>query len=398
MQSPSRFQNQLKTFLRILNEYPQDVQLAHFLPEFFRANRQMGSSDRRNASRLLYNYFRIGKACAELPPTERLSMALYLCSAEQDDMAMFLNEALHQPLDPEERRQDVIKRIYPSFNKSDIYPFTEYLSEDIDVNSFLDSFLVQPDLFIRLHPGKEKFAFGVLEQHQIEYKDLGDNCVALPNGTKLDQIFAAAAPTKPFEIQDYSSQKTAAYFNAQKHDYWWDACAASGGKSILLAHTSPEIKLLATDLRENILRNLDERFQQAGIRKYQRKVIDLNYSPQALLHGFSFDGIILDAPCTGSGTWGRTPELISQFNSRSILKFQSLQRRIAENVLPYLKLGKPLIYITCSAFKAENEDNVAYFQSALGLKLEAMEVLKGYERKADTMFVARFIKQEPPGL
>jgi 16S rRNA (cytosine967-C5)-methyltransferase len=61
-------------------------------------------------------------------------------------------------------------------------------------------------------------------------------------------------------------------------------------------------------------------------------------------------------------------------------------------VVKYLKPGKPLIYITCSVFKAENEDAVDFIVKELGLKLESMQVLKGYERRADTMFVARLIK------
>jgi 16S rRNA (cytosine967-C5)-methyltransferase len=60
----------------------------------------------------------------------------------------------------------------------------------------------------------------------------------------------------------------------------------------------------------------------------------------------------------------------------------------------YLKPGKALIYITCSAFKAENEDAVEFLTTELGLRLESQQILKGYERKADTMFVARLIRPE----
>jgi len=55
----------------------------------------------------------------------------------------------------------------------------------------------------------------------------------------------------------------------------------------------------------------------------------------------------------------------------------------------YLKPGKPLIYITCSVFKAENEDVVDFMVKELGLRVEGQKVLKGFENKADTMFVSR---------
>jgi 16S rRNA (cytosine967-C5)-methyltransferase len=84
--------------------------------------------------------------------------------------------------------------------------------------------------------------------------------------------------------------------------------------------------------------------------------------------------------------------MISQFQPQKIEFFQRLQQSIARNVVKYLKPGKPLIYITCSVLKAENEDAVDFIVKELGLKLERMQVLKGYERRADTMFVARLIK------
>ena len=84
--------------------------------------------------------------------------------------------------------------------------------------------------------------------------------------------------------------------------------------------------------------------------------------------------------------------MLYYFNEEKVKQFQSLQMRIAGNVIKYLKKGQPLIYITCSVFAAENETVVDYLQQSLGLQLEAMEVVKGYHEKADTMFVARLTK------
>jgi 16S rRNA (cytosine967-C5)-methyltransferase len=161
---------------------------------------------------------------------------------------------------------------------------------------------------------------------------------------------------------------------------------------LLLHELEPNIKLVVSDIRESILANLDERFRSAGLMKYQKKQLDLTQNIDQTLHDYAFDGIILDAPCSGSGTWGRTPEMISQFEPQKIEFFQRLQKTIAANVIKFLKPGKPLIYITCSAFKAENEEVVDYLVKECGLKLEEVKVLTGYEHKADSMFVARLSK------
>ena len=382
--------NQLKTFQRILDEYPAETPLSKFLPGFYRQNKQMGSTDRRIASRLMYNYFRLGKALPNLPADERLFVAEFLCNTQ-------LNSFL-QHFKPEwaacisfiiNEKLAMVKSAYPEFNLEDLYPWTGQLSAGIDKEEFLRSFFVQPDLFIRVHRGYETQVKVALAAADVIFKDEGNSCLSLPNGTRLETIFPKQ---QHFEVQDLSSQQTAQYFKPAKWENWWDACAASGGKSLLLYDLEPTVKLVVSDIRESILSNLDERFQQAGLIKYQKKLLDLTQNNDLILHDYAFDGIILDAPCSGSGTWGRTPEMISQFDDHKIEFFQRLQKSIVRNVVKHLKPGKPLIYITCSAFKAENEDVVGFMVKELGLKVEEQTVLKGYENKADSMFVARLVK------
>ena len=381
--------NQLKTFHRLLEEYPAETPLSKFLPGFYRQNKQMGSTDRKVASRLIYNYFRLGAALPNLPSEERLIVAEFLCNSQvnsflqhfKPEWAVCIGFTLDEKL-------ALVKTAYKEFHLADVFPWADQISAGIDKEAFLKSFFVQPDLFIHVHNGYDHLVKAELNKAEVAFKDEGNGCFALPNGTRLETIF----PTQHwFEVQDYSSQQTANYFKPNKWDQWWDACAASGGKSLLLHEMEPDIKLVVSDIRESILANLDERFQQAGLRKYQKKLLDLTQNPDQEMHDYAFDGIILDAPCSGSGTWGRTPEMIAQFHPSKIEFFQRLQKSIASNVAKFIKPGKPVIYITCSAFKGENEDVVNYLVKELGLKLEEQTVLTGYENKADTMFVARLI-------
>jgi len=83
--------NQLKTFQRILDEYPAETPLSKFLPGFYRLNKQMGSTDRRVASRLVYNYFRLGRALPNLPIDERLFIAEFLCNTQLNSFLQHLN-------------------------------------------------------------------------------------------------------------------------------------------------------------------------------------------------------------------------------------------------------------------------------------------------------------------
>lgn len=389
----NKYENQLRTFLRILEAYPKTTQLSRFLPGYFREHKQMGSGDRRTASRLLYNYHRLGTACSSLPPEERLMLAEFLCEGRESLFLQSLKPELYAYADlPLEKRISYLEGAEYKFSLEDVYPFTNHLSKGVEPRSFLTSFFEQPDLFIRIHPGKSEGVEAKLSENGVTYRRINEHCLALPNGTKLDHLFPESMGKRQFEVQDLSSQRAGDFFKPLKYDYWWDACAASGGKSLHLYHQQPDIKLLVSDIRENILANLDERFANAGIKTYQKKILDLTKDPSLFLNSYQFDGIILDAPCTGSGTWGRSPELISQFEARQILTFQRLQRMIAGNVVKFLKEGKPLVYITCSVFKEENEANVDYLVEAYNLKIESMELIKGYDRRADSMFVARLIR------
>ena len=366
--------NQLKTFQRILGDYPADTPLYKFLPGFFRQNKQMGSTDRKVASRLIYNYFRLGKALDNTPIDERLVVAEFLCNSQSNSFLQHFKPdwALCAGFTIAEKIK-LVKIAYPAFKLSDVFPWTDNLSNGIDKNAFLETFFVQPDLFIRIRNNYENLVKSTLAKENIAFKDEGDNCFSLPNGTRLDVLFPQQ---NWFEVQDHSSQQTAKWFKPKSGEAWWDACAASGGKSLLLHEQQHDLKLVVSDIRESVLANLDERFRYAGLLRYQKKVLDLTNNVDPELHNYEFDGIILDAPCTGSGTWGRTPEMISQFQPQKIRFFQQLQQSIAANVIKYLKPGKPLIYITCSAFKEENEDAVKFMVKELGMKLEEQTVLK----------------------
>lgn len=381
--------HQLRAFEQILSSYDGKLPLHRFLPAYYKQHKQMGSSDRRWATRHIYSFFRLGQALTSLSVVERLSIADFLC---HDTLSLLvaenlpdLSENINLPLD---EKLKLIKSKYPDFDLEDVYPHHVHLSESIDKEQFFTSFFKQPDLFIRISTKDSIETMTNLKAADIFFKEVSATTLAFANGTKLETVLREGS----YQVQDLSSQYTGSYFKPEKWDKWWDCCAASGGKTLLLHSLEPVLDLLVTDLRESILLNLDERFRLAGIKKYHKKELDLLKNNDQILHHYQFDGIILDAPCTGSGTWGRTPEMLTFFEEWKINQFAIIQKGIIQNIVKYLKPGKPLIYITCSAFEAENEAIVKYMLETLPLQLEKMEVIKGYENNADTMFVARLIK------
>ena len=105
-----------------------------------------------------------------------------------------------------------------------------------------------------------------------------------------------------------------------------------------------------------------------------------------------FPIVVCDAPCTGSGTWGRTPEQLYFFKKETIQLYAERQKKIVATAIPHLASGGLFFYITCSVFKAENEEVAAFIQSQFGLEQVHLELLKGWDKQADSMFVAVFKK------
>lgn len=383
-----RINQRLRTFDTIISSYTNKEPFSRFLAQYFKENKQMGSNDRRIATRLSYNFFRLGNTLIDLSPHQRLAIADFLCEDTLSDIALYIYPEL------EERQSDTFeeKLLFCQekfdLNLDSLFPLIDQVSDAIDKKSFIKSHFIQPNLFIRIHPQHTTGVVQSLKDAEIEFQVLAENTLSFANGTKLDSIKEIQGK---YEVQDHSSQQTAQLYKQSAGESWWDACAGSGGKSIPLMHDVKDVQLMVSDIRNSILKNLDTRFTKAGISKYRRKVIDLT-KENTILKDERFDGMILDIPCSGSGTWGRTPEMLSSFNEDQLETYNTLQRDILNQILNYLRPGKPLIYITCSVYHEENENMVKYLEE-LGMKVESMQYYKGYDKRADTLFAARLIQQ-----
>ncbi len=385
-----RIEQQIRNCQKILTAYDYKEPFSRFLTQFFKQNKQMGSSDRRMASRLCYNFFRLGNAFKNLELVERLTIAEFLCEQQSDVVGLYQPSWLFKELRTVEEKVAFLTNRYDSIFLENVFPHTKELSSSVDKRNFVISHFLQPDLFIRVVRGKESFVEKHLSNAGIVFRREIDQVYRLPNGSKLQDIGEIEGL---IQVQDFSSQQSLNNAQVKAGESWWDACAASGGKSLLLIDRQPDINLLVSDLRLSILRNLDERFHKSYTKiSYRKKVIDLTGNFANVMEGESFDGVILDAPCSGSGTWGRTPEMSKHFLQESIIEFSRLQKQIAANVATYVKSGGQLIYITCSVFAKENEEVTKYIAENYGFTIEEGGIIAGYQRRSDSMYAARLRK------
>jgi 16S rRNA (cytosine967-C5)-methyltransferase len=412
-----KYFSHINTAVQLLQQYNGSQPFGSFIKQFFSQHKKYGSKDRKNISHLCYAFFRLGKALPQLAAEERILTGLFLSSTEPNELLQHLrpdwNDKTQLPL---AEKIQLVTINHSPFTIHDLFPWKNEISTDINYELFCASFLTQPDLFLRLRPGKEAVVKNKLQQADIAFREMNPSCLALPNASKIDPVIEI---DREAVVQDYSSQRIGELMefinnsqSASTHSTSlralsanssdpstslrrvWDACAASGGKSILANDIFPRIDLTVSDVRKSILINLEKRFAIAGIKHYHSFIADLS-TPTLLRQGFggqAFDIIITDVPCSGSGTWSRTPEQLYYFDPQQIDRYSALQKKIVQQVIPHLKPGGFLLYCTCSVFKKENEEVVEYIQEQHSLQLLKKELLTGYNQKADTLFGAVFQK------
>ena len=165
-----------------------------------------------------------------------------------------------------------------------------------------------------------------------------------------------------FEVQDEGSQLAALLAGAGPRMQVLDLCAGAGGKTLALAARMQNTgQLFAYDKDKTQLRPIFERLRRAGARNVQ--VLDAGEEAQLLELGPRFDVVLVDAPCSGSGTWRRRPD------SKWRLTEDNLEQRIADQkavlnlAAQLVKPGGRLVYVTCSLLPEENGAQTTWFQT-----------------------------------
>jgi 16S rRNA (cytosine967-C5)-methyltransferase len=372
----------------IIDNYDGSQPLAQFLKTYLRKFPKLGSRDRKILAEMAYSYYRFSKALPkDMPFEKKVQACVFLGELNLPQILQLIPIAWQGALQTGATKADILKEDAIHFDEGKLKPFSSPFSEGYSPEDWKQSLLVQPRLFIRIRKDP-KGVLDTLKKNEVAFEPITDQCISFPNGTAIDKLL----PADSYVVQDASSQKAASRFKPEVGQEWWDVCAGAGGKSLMLKDLEPKVALTVSDIRESIITNLKERFKQYHIKPPTTFVADMTNSSaiQEVLGSKRFHSIICDVPCTGSGTWGRTPEQLYFFKEAQIKKYAETQKKIALNAAGYLKNNARLYYITCSVFKAENEEVVEHILANSPLKLVEKELINGTAIHADSMFVAVF--------
>jgi 16S rRNA (cytosine967-C5)-methyltransferase len=219
----------------------------------------------------------------------------------------------------------------------------------------LDALHTRAPLWLRLQTDSPQEVFAEFSARSWMWRAAS----ALPQAVELlseadvttTQVFARGL----VEIQDLGSQLILASVAPRIGERWLDVCAGAGGKTLQLARLlGSSGHVTAHDVRPAALAELRTRAARAGLRN-----VSVNAAPAG-----EFDGVLVDAPCSGSGTWRRAPHLKWSTTEADIHAAAARQREILALHAPRVRPGGLLVYATCSLSRAENEDVAAAFLAA----------------------------------
>lgn len=170
-----------------------------------------------------------------------------------------------------------------------------------------------------------------------------------------------------FEMQDEGSQIAAALVDAKAGMRVIDFCAGAGGKTLAIAaQMNNKGRVLALDTSAKRLKDLPIRLRRAGVDNVQWKTLSSERDSMLKRHKQTADRVLVDAPCSGSGTWRRNPDLKWRITPAEIDELQALQTSILASAAKLVKPGGRLIYATCSLLTKENQNVIEHFLQTHG--------------------------------
>jgi 16S rRNA (cytosine967-C5)-methyltransferase len=357
----------------LLFEYDGGTPFHLYLKSCFKENKNWGSTDRKRYRSACYYFWRNAFGVSRQSPEIILHWLQIHFTPEMENLES------HSKYNP-----------YQSLE--------QHLSQNITTDILTPWFIKEPLVWLSNGNITLKGLQGQLIKAGITIEQTHGNAIAVSGQVNLnpwvDNGNAYIQDISSQTAMDWTTQPMAAYCHANSDV--WDCCSGAGGKSISLLKQYPTTKLTCSDVRSNILENLKQRFQLLGLKQPNVFIAPLNGYNDSLNSKDSnqtYNVILADVPCSGSGTWRRNPENLHYFDPQTIEQFADRQLNIIQNVLPSLAVGGYLVYLTCSIFAAENENIVKQvLQSNDNIQLVSEEFCGGIDLQGD--FIYRSVLQK----
>lgn len=344
-----------KHLISILENFEKkEGPLDAFLSDYFRKAKSIGSKDRKYIAEYIYTLIR-WKGLVDYFTEKPLTWEKRVTTLQSLDIKKILDE------------KNLPSHISVSFPKDYFDLIKKDYGEEKALEICFTSNTPAPTI-IRAN-GLKISRDELFEKLKIKYEVA--KCEESSNGIiflkKINFFAAEEFKQGLFEVQDEGSQLIADLVSPQPTSLVLDYCAGSGGKTLAFAcKMQNRGQIFLHDIRKNALLEAKKRLRRAGIQNSQLlfpEEIDRK------LKNKKMDWILLDVPCSGSGTLRRNPDMKWKWSSDMLEELLLKQRQIFHDSTKFLKKNGLVVYSTCSIFRAENENQVDFFLKSYPFEL-----------------------------
>jgi 16S rRNA (cytosine967-C5)-methyltransferase len=346
---------------RVETGEPADVALQ----SWWTAHRYYGSRDRRFIAESIFSCFRWKGwlATSGLTPATQLGLAYLMDASEPHPAAEVLLNLGTGPRPAtstggrtvEEKAAwlaEVCQRDSRPAMSELVPAWLSHVVAETDRDPFIRSIQQRPPTWLRTRRGEAESIITLLKAEGCSPRQHP----RMPEAIALDRSPPSGLlhnlARRGCLVQDIHSQCVGLLCQPQPGERWWDMCAGAGGKTLHLAELlGPRGHILASDVRESALLELERRARLAQMRGLHLRLLRLDEPPP----GAPFDGILIDAPCSGTGTWGRNPDARWRTSLETVERMAATQLTLLQRALPYLKPGGTLVFSTCSITRPESQ-------------------------------------------
>jgi len=313
---------------------------------YFKTRRYAGSKDRRAVRELVYRAIR---RSGDLPESGRAAMLGV--AGDDDEIAGLFDGSVHGPAEYRVDEPVAAASLLPGWIAAELSPL---VAEDE-----WPVLLERAPLDLRVNHARASRDAMAAEFDGAVPTPLCPWGLRLPADTRVDDHPAFTQGL--VEVQDEGSQLIAIACQPEDGACIVDLCAGAGGKSLALAAAAPRATIIASDTSRQRLAQLGPRADRAGATIATRLLDGGREAAQlADLEG-QCDVVLVDAPCSGSGTWRRNPEGRWRLTPGRLDRLAKLQGRLLDLAAPLVKPGGALVYATCSIIRAEGADQARNF-------------------------------------
>jgi len=368
---------------RVISSITDDVPADAALRRYLGLARRLGPSEKRAISRAVFIYYRWWRWL---------------------EVKVSLQKQLEQAANLHERFTRDPKSVKPETLAARAVP--DWLRDELALSTaYLQQLQHEPALWLRARPNTaHKLAVDLEDCEHPSTVELQtpplriDVPDALWYRGRRDLFLTPEFHAGAFEIQDLASQLVGLAAAPQPKQTWWDACAGEGGKTLHLADLMANKGLIwSTDRNARRLETLKRRTARAHIFNFRTASWD---GGPRLPNRTKFDGILIDAPCSGVGTWQRNPHARWTTTLEHVRELATLQLSLLNHAAAALKPGGKLIYAVCTLTRSETTAVASTF-AAEHAEFEAAPLfgsstsqllLWPHELNANGMFIAAWRK------